>query len=339
MPRHLLDLRGAKTIATAQLQLTCELIAHLVADRSVGLVRGPAGTGKSFAVAAALEHTRAIRPRTVTLESQPSVRMLANTLVRSFGGVHCEGHASFQTTRLLLDMLADQPPRSLLVIDQAQQLDRECIAYLRYLNEHGCDTFALLLIGDDSQDDHQWVTGSATAGRHSRVAQGLAFTPITSRDIPSIIRQWHRLYRSVDDEVLLFIDDAFGRGLFRNWVLFTSAFLQLFPDARSTTSERSRSSSGSMGPKAPEWPPMPTVLPPGPATPATTVRRARSACRPPQAEETMDRRHHGPHLAMTIQATGLGSEPTGASSPRQGGSAGTGSSITNWQRQRDHCLV
>jgi AAA domain len=229
MPRHLLDLRGAKTIATAQLQLTCELIAHLVADRSVGLVRGPAGTGKSFAVAAALEHTRAIRPRTVTLESQPSVRMLANTLVRSFGGVHCEGHASFQATRLLLDMLADQPPRSLLVIDQAQQLDRECIAYLRYLNEHGCDTFALLLIGDDSQDDHQWVTGSATAGRHSRVARGLAFTPIASRDIPSIIRQWHRLYRSVDDEVLLFIDDAFGRGLFRNWVLFTSAFLQLFP--------------------------------------------------------------------------------------------------------------
>lgn len=225
MPRHLLDLKDAKATATAQMQLTRELIAQLVEAGSVGLVHGQAGTGKSFAVAAALEHARTLHPRTVALARRPSVRVLANTLVRSFGGVHCEAHSSFQATRLLLNVLADQPPRSLLVIDQAQQLDRECIAYLRYLHEHGCETLALLLVSDDNH----WVTGSATPVPHSWVTRRVAFTPIASRDIPSIIRHWHRLYRSVDDEVLWLIDDAFGRGLFRHWVHFTIAFLQLFP--------------------------------------------------------------------------------------------------------------
>jgi hypothetical protein len=53
-PHHFLNLPGARVVATEQLLDTRDLIADLVEVRAMGAVYGPAGTGKTFAVAQAL---------------------------------------------------------------------------------------------------------------------------------------------------------------------------------------------------------------------------------------------------------------------------------------------
>jgi hypothetical protein len=58
MPRQFVDLPGAATLATRQFQLTGQIIDDLVGAGATGVVHGPAGTGKTFAVEAALERLR-----------------------------------------------------------------------------------------------------------------------------------------------------------------------------------------------------------------------------------------------------------------------------------------
>jgi hypothetical protein len=226
MPRHFLDLKGAKTIATQQLLLTRQGIFDIVEFNAMGVVHGPAGTGKSFAVAAILERSPSIHPRLTTFENRPNIRVIASALVKIFIGTH-RVRTRFQATPLLVDAL-DQPPRLLLVIDEAQQLNRECIEYLRFLHDHEATRFSLLLVGGDGC----WEVLSREPMLHSRVHRRVAFEPIPRRTVPTTIREWHRLYRDVEDELLLFIDDAFAHGLFRNWVHFTKSFQQVFPRCR-----------------------------------------------------------------------------------------------------------
>jgi hypothetical protein len=55
MPQHFVNLPGAATLPTRQYQLTGQIIEDLIAESATGVVHGPAGTGKTYAVQAALE--------------------------------------------------------------------------------------------------------------------------------------------------------------------------------------------------------------------------------------------------------------------------------------------
>jgi hypothetical protein len=58
MPQHFVNLPGAATLPTRQYQLTGQIIDELIAESATGVVHGPAGTGKTYAVEAALERLR-----------------------------------------------------------------------------------------------------------------------------------------------------------------------------------------------------------------------------------------------------------------------------------------
>ena len=58
MPQHFVNLPGAATLPTRQYQLTGQIIDDLIAESATGVVHGPAGTGKTYAVEAALERLR-----------------------------------------------------------------------------------------------------------------------------------------------------------------------------------------------------------------------------------------------------------------------------------------
>ncbi|MFE2870947.1 hypothetical protein [Embleya sp. NPDC059259] len=55
MPRHFVDLAGAATLPTGHFQLTARIVRDLVDQAATGVIHGPAGTGKTYAVEAALE--------------------------------------------------------------------------------------------------------------------------------------------------------------------------------------------------------------------------------------------------------------------------------------------
>ena len=226
MPAHFLNLKGAKTVATQQLLLTRQAITDLVELSAMGVVHGLAGTGKSFAVDAVLERERAIRPCLATFENYPTIRLVASTLVTAVLGADHQVRTRFQATPALVEALSNGP--RLLVIDEAQQLNSNCIEYLRYLHDHQHTNFALLLVGGDGC----WEVLSREPMLRSRVHRRVAFRPMTSQEVPDVLARWHRLYYDQDPELLELIDDVFGHGLFRNWVHFTKSFLQVFPRAR-----------------------------------------------------------------------------------------------------------
>src|SRR5260370_25806299 len=62
MPQHFVNLPGAATLPTRQYQLTGQIIEDLIAESATGVVHGPAGTGKTYAVQAALERLRDAAP-------------------------------------------------------------------------------------------------------------------------------------------------------------------------------------------------------------------------------------------------------------------------------------
>ena len=49
----------------------------------------------------------------------------------------------------------------------------------------------------------------------------VAFGAMTARQVLEVVRRFHPLYQDATDELVLFVDDNFGHGNFRNWAAFT----------------------------------------------------------------------------------------------------------------------
>src|SRR6266571_3635324 len=191
MARHFLNLKGAQTVATGAFKLTRRAVADVYQAAAMGVIHGEAGLGKTFAVEQALGGWPDIESCWAAFPSQPTMRQVTTTLLELITRVPSAERNRFYATALLIDELARRP--RVVVIDEAQRLNRECIECLRHLHDHPATTFALLLVGGDGC----WE--------------------VLSRE--PMLRS--RLYQHVDGELLLFIDDNFAHGNFRNWASFT----------------------------------------------------------------------------------------------------------------------
>jgi hypothetical protein len=78
-------------------------------------------------------------------------------------------------------------------------------------------TFALLLVGGDGC----WEVLSREPMLRSRIYRRVVFRPLNRRQVLSMVRQYHQVYRDIADELVDFIDDNFAHGNFRNWAAFT----------------------------------------------------------------------------------------------------------------------
>jgi len=243
MPRQFVDLPGAATLATRQFQLTGQIIDDLVAAGATGVVHGPAGTGKTYAVEAALERLRdptavpgsagdpgVAGPRrapqvvtcTVAFPSRPTMRLVADELVRALtGSTAARSRNRFYLTAALVELLSG-PPR-LVVIDEAQRLTGDCIELLRHLHDHPETRFALLYVGGDGC----WEVLSREPMLASRVFRRLPFKKLDRPAIPALMRSYHRIYAEVDDALLWEVEDAYGKGTLRNWAVFTQTALSV----------------------------------------------------------------------------------------------------------------
>lgn len=104
MPRHFVDLTGAAALPNGHFQMTARIVRDLVAHAVTGVVHGPAGTGKTFAVEAALEALDALeplaRPRlcVLTFPARPTIRMIADQLLRELTGTENPPPATASTS-------------------------------------------------------------------------------------------------------------------------------------------------------------------------------------------------------------------------------------------------
>jgi len=234
MPQHFVNLPGAATLPTRQYQLAGQIIDDLIAESATGVVHGPAGTGKTYAVEAALERLRDpaapgpvrssgnVSVCTLAFPSKPTMRLVADELLTALTGAAPAGSRNrFQLIAALTDLLSG--PRRLVVIDEAQRLNSDCIELIRHLHDHPHTRFALLYVGGDGC----WEVLSREPMLASRVFRRLPFTRLDRPSVPALMRRYHPVYESVSDTLLLEIEDAYGKGMLRNWAVFTHAAVSL----------------------------------------------------------------------------------------------------------------
>lgn len=231
MPTHFLDLQGAVTLATQHYQLTARIVDDLVEHAATGVVHGPAGLGKTFAVDAALERLRAQTEHAVVscslaFPSKPTMLQVATDLVTALSGARpARARNRFQLISHLVGLLA--APARLIVVDEAQRLNGECIELLRHLHDHHETRFALLYVGGDGC----WEVLSAEPMLRSRIFRRLPFKPVPRAQVPALMRRYHPIYADAAEELLLDIDDVYAHGTLRDWAVFTHTAAALAADA------------------------------------------------------------------------------------------------------------
>lgn len=214
MSEHFLDLPGAAIVATEQVLDAKAMIADAFDARAMAAVHGAAGTGKSFAVAQALIDIPARDWVSMDFRARPTLRDVRQSLIQALGaGV--SSYAPFDADRSLKRVLAERP--RLVVVDEAQWLNRECFEYLRYLHDTPSTCFSLLFVGG---------VGCYEVLRRepmldSRLYAHLRFGHMSLNQVLAVIPVYHSLYEAVGDDVLALIDRTCAHGNFRNWAKFT----------------------------------------------------------------------------------------------------------------------
>jgi len=212
---HHLGLRDAHTMETTALRHTARAIDDLVELEAMGVIHGPAGTGKTFAWQTAVAELD-VSVCAVQFPSRPSMLRVAQVLLRELTGQIPKG-SRFSLSDRLMDILAEQS--WLLVIDEAQWLTRESIEYLRHLHDDPRTRFGLLLVGGDGC----WQVLSREPMLRSRLYHRVTFAPLDPERVLLVIPGFHPVYDGVDLQLLALIDDRFAHGFFREWVTFTQA--------------------------------------------------------------------------------------------------------------------
>jgi hypothetical protein len=219
--RHFLGLDGACTIPTDHLLLARRAVADLIEAEAMGAAHGAAGLGKTFAVEEAVSSV-AVPVLWASLPSRPTMRLVATTLAEALTGISPTEGNRFHLTGMLLDELAQS--RRLIVVDEAQRLNRECIEYLRHLHDHPRTSFALMLVGGDGC----WQVLAREPMLRSRIYRRVVFRPLELKQLLGAIPGYHPVYAGIDGNLISFIDTYFGHGNLRNWASFTRSALALF---------------------------------------------------------------------------------------------------------------
>jgi DNA transposition AAA+ family ATPase len=221
MSAHYLTLRGARPMNTMPFRLAQTAVADIVDANAMGVIHGQAGLGKTFSVDYALNHTlKTIDSVKVEFAGRPTMKYVATTLLRAITGVDHHGER-FALTQDLTAVLAEQ--QRLIVVDEAQRLNHECIEYLRHLHDNPDTCFALCLVGGNGC----WSVLSQHAMLKSRVYRRVAFEPMTGVEVLQIIPGYHPIYREAARDLLLLIDDTLGHGNWRHWASFTHSAARL----------------------------------------------------------------------------------------------------------------
>lgn len=222
MSAHYLNLEGARTINTAWFKMTQRAVSEIVEEFAMGAFHGDAGLGKTFAVryACAAVSGAGVECTWVVFPEKPSMRgMVAQALQTITGAVH-DGNRY----RLIADLgqVLSERPR-LLVVDEAQRLNRDCIETLRHLHDDPGTRFALALVGGNDC----WSVLSRYPMLRSRIFARVAFEAMTFEQVLAVIPKFHGIYEHADPKLLALIDDHCAHGNFRDWASFTKRAAKL----------------------------------------------------------------------------------------------------------------
>jgi hypothetical protein len=236
MGRHFLDL-DAGVVRTEDYALCQRAVSDVVEAGAMGVIHGQAGAGKTFAVEDAVAgggHQAVF----LAFPTRPTTRGMAEELCRRLFDFDPDRADHKRLTRLLRTRLDVDP--ILVIVDEAQRLNRECFEFLRYLHdpaERGLGGPArrspMLLVGGDQA----WGVLAADPMLKSRLYRRVHCRRLRPEQVVMWMPKFHPIYADADRDLLLFIDSHCGHGLFRNWAAFTLTVLDVLGEHRSLTKE------------------------------------------------------------------------------------------------------
>ena len=213
MPNHFLELANARSIRTPYFLATQLAVDEAIALHAMAAIHGEAGLGKTYAVTYAYERAPLNRCW-VEFPANISTKQVVQELIHKITGARLTG-TRYELQHQLLEILGEKD--RLVVIDEAQRLNHECIEFLRFLHDDKDTTFTLLLVGGNGC----WDVLSAEPMLASRIVSHVGFEPMTLEQVLVVIPAFHPLYQGVDPLVIEMVDDTCALGIFRNWVRFT----------------------------------------------------------------------------------------------------------------------
>lgn len=220
-PQHFDGLVGGETISTRELLRTEEALERAIRKRSIVAIYGRAGLGKTFAIRSVLKKLGSddIVPFWVEFDRKPTLREIARTLYIGIFGEEPQGNRARIVDEVIAG-LEEIASRSIvvLVIDEAQRLNRDCLEQLRRIHEMVPSGFALVVAGGNDC----WKVIRSEPMLRSRITRPVHFKAMSESSMLKIMPQFHPIYEGIEPEVLSSINASYAHGNFRNWVSFTS---------------------------------------------------------------------------------------------------------------------
>lgn len=222
---HFLDISGAKTVKTVQFQHVQRALSDVYEHCAIGSVTGAAGLGKTYAVESFLSGLESIEFLKLMFPPNASAVTVARRMFSTLlGDAPPKSASRYRLAEQIETELASI--RRLIVVDEAQNLNRGCFEFLRILHDQPRSKFGLMFVGGDGARE---VLANEPM-LSSRIYRTVQFQPLSPPTLYDVVRSFHPALAKLSDETILDIDDAIGHGNFRHWASFTHTALQVADD-------------------------------------------------------------------------------------------------------------
>ena len=202
LPPNLLHRHAAHAEAAARITWT-------ITEKTIGVITGEVGVGKTVAIRAALAALDPTR-HTIIYMGNPStgVRGIHHHIVTALGGRPCHGTAALtgQAYDTLAGESAERGRTPVFIVDEAHLLDHPQLESIRMLTNHDMDSrspFACLLVGQPTL--RRMIKLGVLAALDQRIAVRYQMDGMTGDETAGYIRHHLEIAGRTDT---LFSDDA-----------------------------------------------------------------------------------------------------------------------------------
>lgn len=209
-PRHLPGLPVVPTIATPGFRKTQTVAADAVELREIALIAGDPGLGKTFAVHHFVTH-QPLPWLWLDMPPKPTPKEVVVRLLRAAAGACDSRPPVYELADELCAVLAEEP--RVIVIDEAQNLDRDGLHQVRYLHDRVDADWGLLFVGGVGCEK----VLASDPQLDDRIAGRVGFRPMSGAALFEALDAYSPFFAQADRQLLLRVDETYAHGVFRRW--------------------------------------------------------------------------------------------------------------------------
>ncbi|MEV4420535.1 ATP-binding protein [Patulibacter sp. NPDC049589] len=211
--KHFLDLQGAALLRTPFWVIGRESLHQTVAHRAIGAITGPPGAGKTFLLDSVQPEFDLPVLRFEPGEDPTMLSITEQMLLELTGDAGGNRVSKHKKARPLIEAL--RTPR-IVIVDEAQRMDRKCLDHLRFLYEHRESNFTLILAGGEDC----WARIGAEPHLRRRIFRRTFFRYLNLDEVRTLLPKYHPVWKTEQD-VIDVVDSHFAQGMIGNWASIT----------------------------------------------------------------------------------------------------------------------